>query len=92
MNSASRECSEYLAVFQAKAQEAGVTADCKVTPGNPAGAIIETAKSEESCIVVMTTQGRSGFRRAVLGSVTDQVIRDAPAPVLVIPPTPDQSG
>lgn len=89
MNAAGRECAEYLAGFQARAQEAGLTAECKVTPGNPAGAIIEAAKSEEGCIVVMTTQGRSGFRRAVLGSVADQVIRDAPAPVLVIPPTPD---
>ena len=89
MNMAARECTEYLAGFQARAQEAGVTAECKVTPGNPAGAIIDTSKSEAGSIVVMTTQGRSGFRRAVLGSVADQVIRDAPTPVMVIPPTAD---
>ena len=89
MTAAGRECTEYLARFQAKAEEAGVTAECKVTPGDPARAIIDTSKSEEGSIVVMTTQGRSGFRRAVLGSVADQVIRDAPTPVMVIPPTAD---
>jgi hypothetical protein len=31
----------------------------------------------------MTTHGRSGISRAVAGSVTEQVLRQAPVPVLV---------
>ena len=37
-------------------------------------------------LVVMTSHGRGGVRRAWLGSVTDQLIRSAEVPVLVIRP------
>ena len=37
-------------------------------------------------LVVMTTHGRGGLRRAWLGSVTDQLIRSAEVPVLVVRP------
>ena len=32
----------------------------------------------------MTTHGRSGLERAVLGSVADEVLRSAPCPVLLV--------
>jgi nucleotide-binding universal stress UspA family protein len=35
-------------------------------------------------LVIMTTHGRGGFRRAWLGSVTDQLIRTSEIPVLVV--------
>ena len=50
---------------------------------NVAQTIIERAAAEPS-LVVMTTHGRSGVGRLVLGSVTDRVIRHSNAPVLVI--------
>ncbi len=37
-------------------------------------------------LVVMTSHGRSGVSRAILGSVAEQVVRHAPTPVVVIPP------
>ena len=50
---------------------------------NPAEAIVELAEAEPT-LVVMTTHGRSGINRLVLGSVTDRVVRHANAPVLVV--------
>ncbi len=50
---------------------------------NIAQSIIERATAEPS-LVVMTTHGRSGVGRVVLGSVTDRVIRHSNVPVLVI--------
>ena len=50
---------------------------------NIAQAIIERA-SQQTSLVVMTTHGRSGVGRMVLGSVTDRVIRHSNLPVLVI--------
>jgi nucleotide-binding universal stress UspA family protein len=51
----------------------------------PAGTeIVERAEKEQGTLIVMGTHGRSGFRRALLGSVTDRVIRSSAAPVLVI--------
>ena len=54
-----------------------------VVADNIAQSIIERATSEPS-LVVMTTHGRSGVGRMVLGSVTDRVIRHSNVPVLVI--------
>ena len=54
-----------------------------VVSDNVAQSIIERATAEPS-LVVMTTHGRSGVGRVVLGSVTDRVIRHSSVPVLVI--------
>ena len=54
-----------------------------VVSDNIAQSIIERATNEPS-LVVMTTHGRSGVGRMVLGSVTDRVIRHSNVPVLVI--------
>ena len=54
-----------------------------VPSDNVAQAIIDAAASEPS-LLVMTTHGRSGIGRLVLGSVTDRVVRHSQAPVLVV--------
>jgi nucleotide-binding universal stress UspA family protein len=36
-------------------------------------------------LIVMGTHGRRGFRRLVLGSVAERLLRSAPCPVLLIP-------
>lgn len=50
--------------------------------GNPAHSIIETAK--EFDMIVMSTHGRTGFSRLLLGSVAEKVLRLSHIPVLVI--------
>jgi nucleotide-binding universal stress UspA family protein len=55
----------------------------------PASAIEHLAEKMPGALVVMTTRGRSGIGRTILGSVTDKVIRTSGAPVLVIPPKHD---
>ncbi len=50
--------------------------------GNPAEAIIDAAQNFD--LVAMTTHGRTGFTRLIMGSVAEKVIRFAPVPVLVI--------
>ena len=56
---------------------------CHLQGQNPAEAIVEMAAAEPT-LVVMTTHGRSGINRLVLGSVTDRVVRHANTPVLVV--------
>jgi nucleotide-binding universal stress UspA family protein len=48
--------------------------------------IIKVAKKEDCDLIVMSTHGRAGLKRAVLGSVTDYVLRNAHCPVLVVHP------
>lgn len=49
-----------------------------------AAAISRHAKDMSMDMIVMTTHGRSGFTHALMGSVTEAVIRSAPCPVLVV--------
>lgn len=54
--------------------------------GDPASEIIDFAQSLPDGLIAMSTHGRSGVHRCVLGSVTEKVIRHGKIPVLVIPP------
>lgn len=51
--------------------------------GRPGYAICTLAEALPASVVVIGTSGRSGLRRAVMGSTSDHVIRHAPCPVLV---------
>lgn len=57
----------------------------------PAEAIVHQARISGADFVVMTSHGRTGLRRLLLGSVAEAVVRQAPCPVLVIHP-PSLSG
>ncbi len=56
-----------------------------VVHSDPARALLEVAKEERAFLISVATHGRTGVRRAVLGSVADKVIRGATVPVLVSP-------
>ena len=57
----------------------------EVLEGGPASVIVAYAQSKPNSLIAMSTQGRTGLGRWVLGSVTDSVIRTGNNPVLVIP-------
>ncbi len=59
-----------------------------VTRGRPARVIVDVAKEEGADLVVMTTHGSHGLEHAILGSVTDRVLRLSTVPVLVVPHRP----
>jgi nucleotide-binding universal stress UspA family protein len=63
-----------------------VKADEKVELGSPDRNIVERAKTDGVDLIIMATHGRDGLSRMFMGSVTEQVIRNAPCPVLAIPP------
>ncbi len=64
-----------------------------VVTGPPAIQVVDIAKDTPNSLVIMSTHGRSGVGRFVLGSVADRVVRHAGSPVLlmragVLAPTP----
>jgi nucleotide-binding universal stress UspA family protein len=61
-------------------------ASYQVAIGDPAKSIMEFSKKENIDLVVMTTHGKSGLKRAIMGSIADVVIRESGKPVLVIRP------
>lgn len=54
--------------------------------GDPANTIISEVVRNKADLIVMGTHGRRGFKRLLLGSVTERVLREAPCPVLTVPP------
>jgi nucleotide-binding universal stress UspA family protein len=54
--------------------------------GDPRTTIIEQAIAKKADLIVLGTHGRRGFKRLLLGSVTESVLREAPCPVLTVPP------
>ena len=61
---------------------------CKAVVWAPES-IVESAGKFECGLIVMGTHGRSGVRRAVLGSVAEQVSRISRLPVMLVPSAPD---
>src|SRR5262245_36501796 len=53
--------------------------------GSPAETIVEYAREHGFDVIVMGTHGRSGVSHLLMGSVAEQVIRQAPCPVMVVP-------
>jgi nucleotide-binding universal stress UspA family protein len=51
----------------------------------PARVIVEHAAETEAGLIAIATHGRTGLRRALLGSVAQSVVHHAPCPVLVVP-------
>ncbi|HVX12781.1 MAG TPA: ATPase, T2SS/T4P/T4SS family [Pirellulales bacterium] len=63
-----------------------VRCEHRVLVGDPVAEILELAKCEAASLIVMSTTGRSGLRRLLLGSVAEAVLRKAPCPVLTLSP------
>ncbi len=60
--------------------------------GDPQTTIIDQALSRKADLVVLGTHGRRGFKRLLLGSVTEAVLREAACPVLTVPPRAPADG
>jgi nucleotide-binding universal stress UspA family protein len=54
-----------------------------VRDGFPPEEVLLQVADGDHDLVVMGTHGRTGVRRALLGSVTERVLRECPVPVLV---------
>jgi len=58
---------------------------CKsIAEGPPSDAINHYARDHAIDLIVISSHGRSGLAKALVGSVADQVVRKAPCPVLVV--------
>jgi len=64
----------------------GIKGSYQVAVGTPVKSILDYCRKEKIDLVVMTTSGKSGLKRALMGSVADEVVRSPGFPVLVIRP------
>ncbi|WP_049941609.1 universal stress protein [Haloterrigena turkmenica] len=67
-----------------RAQERGLESVENVSAGKPHSLIADYIEDKDIDLVVMGSHGRSGIRRALLGSVTERTLRSTHVPVLVV--------
>lgn len=79
------EALEYLRSVASSHSAASLKFVCQAEAGDPAAGILNAAAEAEVDLIVLTTRGRSGLARTVLGSVADPLIRKAGVPVLAVP-------
>jgi nucleotide-binding universal stress UspA family protein len=75
---------DYLARYAKDAVAVPVEVDAVVVEDLPVPAIVKTAEEKQADLIVMGTHGRSGISRAMLGSVTERVLRETTRPVLTV--------
>lgn len=88
-----REARTYLARLSERLHDRSLeTVRVLVPHGKPDLAIAEAAAERHVDLIAMTTHGRTGLSRLLLGSVAESVVRQAPAPVLVVRGEPSWGG
>jgi nucleotide-binding universal stress UspA family protein len=80
------ESVEYLHTVALECGELSERIDVAVLAGRPDDVILEQVGERRADLIIMRTRGRSGLSRAVLGSVTESIVKHSPTPVLLLPP------
>lgn len=72
-----------------RATDRGIVAKSAVKRGNPHGDILTYAEAHDIDVIVMGTHGRTGVKRVLIGSVTEDVVRHSKIPVLTVHRDPE---
>lgn len=76
----------YLSRKARELRSKGIKTSYHAVTGEPADAIIKYTRKKKVGMVVMSSHGKGGLKRAIMGSVADKVIRESAKPVLVVHP------
>lgn len=80
-----REAEEYLESVATRLRQDGITGvRTSVWYGAAAPAILEAARIANPDLIMMSTHGRSGISRLVVGSVAESVLRGTQTPIFLI--------
>lgn len=79
------EAEEYVHMIEEKLKAKGFTVDSHVRYGpDAADEILNHTDQYDTDLIVMSTHGRSGVKRWLLGSVAEKVVHHATTPVLLL--------
>ena len=62
----------------------GIKCSYRISMEEPADSILKICRKEGVELIVMSTHGKGGLKRAILGSVADEVARKSRVPVMLI--------
>lgn len=80
-----RDAEEYLTGVGDRVKQEGIKdLETVVWYGPPAYSIVEGARLYDVDLIVMSTHGRSGLGRLILGSVAESVLRGTTTPILLV--------
>ncbi len=79
-----KEVAEEMSAIEADMTADGFHIKLKVKTGNPFTEIMKTAAEEKVSVIVVGSHGRSNIKEMLMGSVSENVIRHARVPLLVI--------
>ena len=85
VEAAHRRCGNQMQAFLKRVDFDGVPVDTSAVAGFCPAAIYEAAAKEGADLIIISTHGRTGLRRALIGSVAEGTVRNAACPVLVVP-------
>ena len=75
---------EYLETIQERLSAKNLKIEIHTPYGNPAEKILEVCRRHDIDLIAMSTHGRSGIGRWLLGSVAEKVVRHSEIPVLLL--------
>ena len=82
---ARHRCGDRMQTFLERVDFDGVPVETSAVAGYCPTAIYEAAAKEGADLIIISTHGRTGLRRALIGSVAEGTVRHAACPVLVVP-------
>jgi universal stress protein A len=85
VEAARRRSADQMQAFLKRVNSDGVRVDPSAVAGYCPTAIYEAAAKQGADLIIISTHGRTGLRRAVIGSVAEGTVRTAACPVLVVP-------
>jgi len=88
MNTIEKDVQEKLSAVGAEALDGMEDWQSKILhDASPARALADLAEPDD--LIVLSTHGRTGLSRVLIGSVAEKVVRLAPCPVLTVPSRPE---
>ena len=82
---------EKLHPIEASLQDSGFAVSTTVREGDAASRIVDEVDTQPDTLIAMSTHGRSGIGRWVMGSVTDKVLHATTSPMMIIRSRPEES-
>lgn len=84
------EATNYLLDRAEHLRERGLNVSFKLRNGSVPRAILDAVDEVGADLIAMSTHGRGGVARWVMGSVADEVVHEAKIPVLLVRPSAEQ--
>jgi nucleotide-binding universal stress UspA family protein len=85
MAAARRRCDDQMQAFLKRVDFGTVPVETCAVAGYCPAAIYDFAAKGRADLIIISTHGRTGLRRALIGSVAEGTVRNAACPVLVVP-------